>query len=708
MGDIMRRVVTLFEARGAEQIRASMGSMRTDFTNYRREVDQTSRTQGMLNNQMRALGTTLRYAFAGSAVYGVSTMVRELGQFQARLGEISSIATTTGGLPLVGRQLDQLGEDLIRVSTDTTQPIDDLEQGVISLYSTIGNIPPNEAADMMKTIAEVSITAQSNIEDTTQALLGMVDAFGANTKELPRFGNEFYKVIKLSAGMPGHIYAQQLGRLSASATLSGFSPEEMGALAIGATRSGGSSATNMRGLAQLMTFIMNPTSPKTQKAFAAVGLGKAQRNQLGAWGTLQRVLTLVNQRGLAGRPGAITDDQVNAITDIYGQDNAPNKAIGISGAGGDLLAQLFPRIEGRRIAAVLAKIQNPSQVAGTPNQTLDQYLGQVKDQTDELDGAMARAMDRRRIQQAGNAVHNLGIEIGTAFSPLLQIPAKGITSLTNAFGNQDPNVRLAEVVGGGVGLAALLRRFGTSGAVRGGVGGLAAIDAITQGPGGARGSSPLNPLYVLMVGQLFGRTGGLGIPSRDMRTAESELGGPGYVGKGIRGGVKPTRFGRAAKVGGGVIGGVLAAYGIDTAINSWMQTRGMSPSAQDAAATAGAQGHPLLKYLGIGHYNALGQPSYSHKGTGAEHDIIDQYSNKKISADQAEAMLRKLATSDQLKAAGITMTGKANLDVNITQQDSTGAVTHRKKAKVTLDLFPGFTQPAPQTKAKSKSHRGGN
>src|SRR4051812_22444986 len=108
----MRRVVTLFEARGAQQINAAMGTMTTGFTRYRREAEATSRTQGMLNNQMRALGTTLRYTFAGSAVYGVASMVRELGQFQARLGEISSIATTTGGQPLVGRGLDELGDRL--------------------------------------------------------------------------------------------------------------------------------------------------------------------------------------------------------------------------------------------------------------------------------------------------------------------------------------------------------------------------------------------------------------------------------------------------------------------------------------------------------------------------------------------------------------------------------------------------------------------
>lgn len=717
MSDIQKRVTTIFDARGSERVRAALGTMQSGFGSYRREIDMGSRSTSYLNNQMRALGTTIRYAFAGTAIFGTLAMVKNLGDFQAKLGEIQAIASGPGGLPLLDSQIDDLGQRLIDVSNKTTQPISDLQAGVLSLYSTIGEVPPNEAANLMETISNVAITSQSNIEDTTQALLGMINAFGKGTDSVKTYGDEFFRVIKLSAGMPGHVYAQQLGRLSASATLGGFTAEQMGALAVGATRFGGSPATNQRGLAQLMTFIMNPTTAKTQAAFASIGLGRGQRQALGGYGTLQAVLTAVNARGGGGNPRGLNDDMLSVLQEQYGE-NVPNQAVGLSGGpGGELLAKLFPRIEGRRIAAVLARLQTPAQTAGTKNQTLDQYLKDVTAGTDTVDKGMQRAMDYRRINQAANAMHNFGIEVGTAISPLLQYPARGIVAGSKAFNNQRWDIpgtgisgQSAEVAGGGIGIALLLRQLRRGGAGSGMIGrgarGLpfaaAGLDAISGDQ--QRGHSPLNPLYVAVVYSLangFTGRGSMGIPNRDMRRDPGSLGGPGYAG--TRGRRAPSR-GRAWRVGGGIIGGVLASAGIDQVIESYLDTRGYSASAADAENTAAAKGNPLLKYLGIGHYNVFGQPTYSHKGTKAEHEIIDAYGNRKISAAEAEKRLRRIATPGQLAAAGINVKGKA--EVTVTVQDTAG--NKKGKAHVTTDLFPDFSVPAPQQKAKPVTRRGGN
>jgi hypothetical protein len=300
MGDIQRRVVTLWESRGAQQINASLQTMEGGFSRFRRGIDATGKSMGFLSGQMRAFSTTLKYAFAGTAIFGTLEMVKNLGEFQAKLGEIQAIASGPGGVPLLDQQIDDLGRRLIDVSNATTQPIADLQEGVMNLYSTIGDVPPNEAADMMQTISEVAITSQSNIQDTTQALLGMLNAFGRGTGDLKTFGNEFYNVIRLSAGMPGSVYAQKLGPLAASASLGQFTPEQMGALAIGATRSGGSASTNMTYLSQMLMYLMHPTTAKAKGALASVGLNEQQRLQLGGWGTLKKFLGAVNARVESG------------------------------------------------------------------------------------------------------------------------------------------------------------------------------------------------------------------------------------------------------------------------------------------------------------------------------------------------------------------------------------------------------------------------
>lgn len=702
----MRRVVTLFEVRGSNDIRARLGEMRSGFAQNRQEMDMWGKSSSYVNNQLRALGTTLRYAFAGTAIFGTLALVKNLGDFQAKLGEIQSIATGPNGLPLLDRQIDDLGNRLINVSNETTQPIADLQSGVLSLYSTIGNVPQDEAADLMKTIAETSIVAQSNIEDTTQALLGMIDAFGRGTKEIPKFGDEFYRVIQLSAGMSGHIYAQQLGRLSASATLSGFSPEQMGALAVGATRFGGSPATNMRGLAQLMTFVMNPTAGKTEKAFQGLGLGRNERNKLGGYAVLQRVLSAVNKAGLKGNPRGLTDDVVAQLDENY-PNGAPNSALGLSGEGGNLLAKLFPRIEGRRIAAVLARLQTPDQVRGTPNKTLAQYLQQVSHGTETVDKAMARAMDYRRINQAANAMHNFGIEIGTALSPLLQYPARGITGLASSFNRQKWGVgpvsgQQIEIGGAAVGLAVLLRTLqrGPGSLVRG-AGAAGAVTDLLSGDT-QRGHSPANPLYVAVVYSLSGPggagfrrgvpTGGGGVPGG---AAESEITKSGRLARFGRAGLRAAKYTPW-------VWAPLAAYEVSDALF------GDGGATANRRARAAKSSHPLLRWLSqdrslIGNAAAAGAPITDWRNlTPAEKKVLDMFDAGKISSASAERRLHAVTTREHFKASGAQpFAVKGKVDVTI-HDDRT-----KKKVHVTTDLYQDFTAPAPQVKGKDKTYRGG-
>ena len=83
------------------------------------------------------------------------------------------------------------------------------------------------------------------------------------------------------------------------------------------------------------------------------------------------------------------------------------------------------------------------------------------------------------------------------------------------------------------------------------------------------------------------------------------------------------------------------------------------------------------------------------QGGGAEIHLHEIFG---LRQDTAEARLRRIASDEQLKRAGIQVRGKAEITIH---DDGTG-----KKHHVTTDLFPDFTTPAPQTKAKAKTHRG--
>jgi hypothetical protein len=150
-----------------------------------------------------------------------------------------------------------------------------------------------------------------------------------------------------------------------------------------------------------------------------------------------------------------------------------------------------------------------------------------------------------------------------------------------------------------------------------------------------------------------------------------------------------------------------ATYYIDQLFHSYLSTRGLpGGDPRGEAAYQTAKGNPLLKYLGVGGSYAQrmeGHP-YKHDTTDAEGNIIDKYLKGKMSAQDAEKRLRAIASPAQLAAAGVTLKGKA--DVTVTVKDANGKTTG--KQKVPVDLFPEFTQPAPQTKGKPVTRRGGN
>ena len=694
MSDIQRRVITLFDVRGSDRVRASLGQMGSGFSQYRRQLDLTERSGNAVNMQLRALGTTLRYSLAGAGIYGTMQMVRNLGEFQAKLGEIQAIGTTTGGLDLTDRAIDQLGQRLIQVSNDTTQPISDLEEGVLSLYSTIGDVPENKAADMMEEISKIAITSQSNIQDTTNAVLGMLNAFGRGTNDLSKFGDEFQTVIRLSAGMPGSTYSGKLGVLSGSAALARFTPEQMGALAVGATRFGGSASTNMTYLAQLMTYLENPTTKKEQAAFASIGLNKQQLRTLPGWDILMTVLRAVNAKGGVGISPAMASASDEMLAQMDEQGMTANQA-GITGGGSGLLQDLFGRMQSRRMAAILSRMVTPEQVAGTKNKTLDEYLKEVTNSTGAVDKAMDKAMDYRRINQAANAMHNLGIEIGTSLAPILGPAAHyGFTYPISKFNDQRWKVpfthipgQTAEVAGGGIaafGLLRYLRNAGQLGRVARGVplaaAGLDALSGDTQ-----RGHSPLNPLYVAVVYSLSNSFG------RDPIGAIARKSPPGTI---IAGSApnyyrQPGRPGRFA--------------GLGRATTTLMILPAIGEAGYQLGSVLGEDMDYSPKHVFKGGFLHSLNPM-AHKGPLLNWALGHGWKNDDQREREAAARRRLLAqaTPQQLRDAGFNVKGKA--DVTVTINDKQG--NKRGVAHATTDLFPDFTQPAPQTKAKPVTRRG--
>ena len=638
----------------------------------------------MLTDQMRAFGTTLRYAFAGAAVFALPNLIRNISQLNTQLSQVAAIGTTTGGIPIVGQRLNELRDDLLAVSTDTAQPVEQITEGVTRLYSTLENVPPNRAAEMMRTIAEVANTSQSDVTETTDAILGMINAFGAGPESIKRFGNAFRVVIAESAGMTGQMFSQSAGRVFQTGRLGNFSPATLFGASIAATRFGGSQPSNINNLSQMLLYLMQPPQNKSESALASIGLGKSARGRLGGDEVLRRFLAEVNRRGFASDPKFLR------LGDEALGDLGDSSKMGTSGRGADLLQEILPRIQGRRIAAILATLSGPN--PGKGNKSLQDYVRDSQralDNANDLDKANKRAMDVNRYAQASNAMHNFGVEVAVALDPLLKLGSMGLTGLDRFAERHRKATRIGVLGALGVGAAAFVGRR-TLGLGRLGRIGMGAVPAVAAGTdlvtGRAPTGAPDNPFFVVVMSSLGGGGGGPGVISRTARRGAPII--PGLA-----------------------VGEVAAAAGSAAALTALTAgpIAGLALFAHHVGGGrtgfhTAARGHPLLsKYLrqGIGVAPGGGQDPSMAGIT----DIVMQYRRGGISAAIAEQLLKKPNTRirtghysaiQESIGGALRLSGIAELELIYNQPDGTKA---RKKVHVRADNWGGGNHP---------QHRGRN
>jgi hypothetical protein len=654
-------------------VRASITQMQAGVSGFRRELQGASRDQGVLDKQMRAFGTTLRYALAGGAIFGTINAISKLGDFQAKLGNISAIGSSAQ-YPLVGKQLDQLGDQLLRVSTETVTPINQLEEAVTNLYSTVDNISPDQAVSTIETVAKTARISQADITDTTQAILGMMNAFDKSMQDIPSLGDEFFTVTKYASGGVdfARVYAQQLGKLSQTARQGGFTLEEMSAIAISASKFGGSPASNLRAQAQLQRTVLTPSNKKSEAFYQEAGVGKVARRGMNGFEVLMKLLTYAN-----------TLD---------------------TGRKREFMAGAFTRAESRNIAQLLSLSLTQAQLqTGAKRETLGTYLGYTgrEARTRTAADAFSRVMDMNSIQQAGQAMQNASIAIADAFSPIINPASRGITrsSLWLQRQSAEHPHEVAGVLGASAAGLFAARMFG-----RGGLGGrlggaglrAGAISDIATG-GKIRGDSPLNPLYVVMVSELLGRNRGINQfpggqgpagmpPAASGRGLISRIFGPAtWFGKGA------SKLGRSAIPGmdAAMLGGLAIPLALDQLGISW---------------------------LDYGANDAKNLSAFPRVNRLIHRDLKKRPFESLSPAEQRAMVMTRDMTVPRLKAAeamldsavgGVNghVTGKATVTVNLDQADAKGNV-QRKTVKVPVPLFGAFTSPAPQTAGKNKTTRG--
>lgn len=529
--------------------------------NIGRSARGMSRDISLAEKQARAFGTTLRYAFAGSVIFGMTTMVGKLNELQQQMGLIAAIAGPAG-VNLKGGALSQLQDELAMKSVNARTNINDLNASVINYLSTVQGADPKELPQIVSSIGMAARLSQTPTEDLTKAVTTLNIAAGRpnNLRTINALLREWFSLVSRA---PGGIaaapqIAQQLGPLASVAQMGRLTPEQLFGFSLGALRFGATPSVALRGTQFFLQSLFRSPSEQGREEMRRAGLTPDLLQQVGGTEFARRYLKHVQALGAtpsrAGvkRFGALADVMPNPEA-LVGEEFAPNVNIpGLSPKAIEFLSKTLGRIHGIRTALVLLQQLNAKGDVASLDElfkSFEDLRRNVGPGAKQLQNAADKYRAETPLQAAAIALDSLRTTISRDLGFFLDPASRGISRAAQHL-VENENTRKAIAVGGGAFLTAMvgsrLLGGGFSLAKLRGMGGQGVVaaqaaSAISRGVVGL-GETPLNPLYVTVVGQIFGgnrNDPGGGLPpvitggGRGMR---------GRIGRGL------GRFGRGAAV----------------------------------------------------------------------------------------------------------------------------------------------------------------
>lgn len=521
--------LALFLTANTAQATAALGRIPGSFMNIGRSAYQSSRQTSQWNQQMRALGTTIRYAFAGAALYGSMNMVRNLSQLQQQLGLISAIGTS-GGFNLVGKNLDSMANQIFKASTDLITPTSDIADALTNLVSTVQSgqgLNRNDLVPAVEMIGRAAKLSQTPVEDMTRALTTMNVAFARpiSLKNISDFAAKWYTLI---SSAPGGVSAApqlagQLGNIAGGARFAHVSPGQMFSMMLGTLRFGIVPQQAGQGLAYLLRTIATPEAPSTVKSakemFAQLGITNDFVQRQGGQAALFRIFGAAQKAGIHGNLQQAAKTAFAQVQAGGQQDEGSIAGLGLTGAGINVLATAFRRQHALRTAIALYSMWASGQFQRDLG-SLGDSMSAVQKQQKEFADAWARFVKQAGLAQAATAVQNLTLQFSKNLAPVLNLATRPLVGLEHAAARH-PGVTQDVSYGVAALLAALGLNKLAGGRIFGafknvpilknifGAGSQAALmtkaaEDAAKGVGNLTpGLSPEHPLYVVVVGQLL-------------------------------------------------------------------------------------------------------------------------------------------------------------------------------------------------------------
>jgi len=564
MSTLTNVVMTEFRARGS-QVTAVMGQMAAGSRQWSSGLNENIRQSDRLNQQWRAIGTTIRYAIAGQAVFGLTRMVGQLKEVQVQLGLMQAIgsragSTTLGGTPFSTREITQLGSALQNAAADSITSFTDMNNAAINFLSTVQNVDRADIPGILTQVARGATLTQTPIEDLTQLVTTMNIAFGrSNTPSaINENVRQWFALIQQAPG--GIKAAPELVKAIPNVSTvfqQGLTPNlsaeqqqaQMMSLILGSLRFGATPATAMRGLAYLLQSLETPASKAAGTALTGIGITPTTVREKGIYETLIDFLRKIS--------GNMTKAQLTTIQQI--PEDQLTEGMNLPGVAPNQMKFLrtsLGRIHAIRAAIVLAGQLNQRGDVASLEQQLKLMQGA---QEDTLEGTanFSRAWQdyrgRAKLQDMSNQVNIMLLQVSQSFEGILNWFATNVVDPFAKFTREHKDATKAATLAG----AGALALYGGASFFRGGraTRAIAGAQTVRSLTGTEADGSAANPFFVIVTNQLFNP---YGIGGKGREPLPVPPGGgkvpPGEVEKAGRLGRLGRRLPMAARIGSLALG----------------------------------------------------------------------------------------------------------------------------------------------------------
>lgn len=698
-----------FTATGVAVVERALGRIDRSLVRVGRSGRGARNDLGLIDRQLRAFGTTLRYAFAGSVTFGIINQARAMGEYYDQLSRV------VGLLPQA-TNINKFAADLSRQGVEAGVGFDQIAQGARSLLQVLPDLkgaPASFVSDLTGELAKAAPLLESSVDVLAAGVGASLQGAGPGAIFDPKqWAAELARTYKLVSAtqFSGTDVATYLGQLRPFARIGNISNPELFSFLEIMAKGGGTFAINQRHFRRLITEITSP-SAQTAGKLEDIGLNTKTRGELlstpgGFLQTLKTIFAEVDKRGgLAITSSDITEEQLAAAEEMLAEGNsqAAAAAAGVSGEGVTFLLDLLGRVESTRaLATIYAQFKQDPGVF----QNLRKEYADITTMTETFNEQVKRALDLRFIQTMTEQMAAFRRAVFEEFEPATRMITGALQGLF-AEAEKHPMESLGIAAGGILGILGISKLRGLFTRLKGSPLGGAAVAAVT--PGAPTGDFT-NPFFVWVMNP---GVGGLPLtPGRRVPGGGGRPGGRVTTQEPVRGGGKLGRvLGRGAKFLG-PLGAVasIAAIGAFPDDASAPMLPGLQRlwEANPKAAKAFMGGNPAAWNKIVAAYNnAQNERRKAQRSPAEALQMQAMVAASAVKGTPFEGVLRAIETAARVSQISGGKEGKLSATVRVKLEPTGAAAALVKPATAEVHVPPSAWQGGaiPTSRGKTKSPR---